>query len=137
MKIVLITLISGIPYFLSFLLTALAIVFFGVFIYGKITPYDELELIRKRNISASISLSSTIIGISLPIAFCLATSVNIYDLIIWGLASLVLQILMFFVMDKVLKDIPQKIQEDNIAAILLYSMSKISSAIILSATIVG
>ncbi|MES2676901.1 MAG: DUF350 domain-containing protein [Pseudomonadota bacterium] len=137
MKLILITLISGIPYFLSFLLTALAIVFLGVWVYSRITPYDELELIKKRNISASISLSATIIGITLPIAFCLASSVNIYDLIIWGFVSLIVQILMFFLMDKILKDISQKVQEDNIAATLLYSMSKISSAIILSATIVG
>ncbi len=137
MKLILITLISGIPYFLSFLLTALIIVFIGVFVYSKITPYNEMDLIRQRNISASISISATIISITLPVAFCLASSVNIYDLIVWGFVSLIVQILMFFLMDRILKNIPQKIQEDNVAVVLLYSMSKISSAIILSATIIG
>ena len=137
MKTILVGTISGMPFFLSFLIVALLLVLIGVITYCRITPYKEMELTKQNNVSASISLSSTIIAITIPIAFCLATSVNIYDLVIWGFISIIFQIIMFFIMNYIIKDIRSKIKNDQLAPVIVYSASKISSSAILAATIVG
>ena len=41
----------------------------AIFVYIKITPYDEIKLIRGGNMAAAVSLSGAVIGLALPLAF--------------------------------------------------------------------
>ncbi len=42
-------------------------VFFFLFLYKAITPYNEIELIRNKSQAAAISLGGALIGFSIPL----------------------------------------------------------------------
>ena len=68
--------------FFLFLLSGLFCFSLAVYIYTKITPYNEFKLIQEGNISAALSLGGTSIGIALPIVSLLSHAVNI-QLLAW------------------------------------------------------
>ena len=62
------------PAILNYLLhlsTSVALVMLYFVIYTRMTPYDEVKLIRGGNRAAALSLGGTLIGFSLPIASAL------------------------------------------------------------------
>ena len=107
MELVLDTLISGFPYFISHFGLTLIMLGAGVYIYQKVTPYDELELVRKGNVAASISLAAGILGLAIPLASCLEGSVSLWDIVIWGWVILIIQILAFFFANLVIDDLKE------------------------------
>ena len=80
----------------------------GVSIYLIVTPYHELKLIRGGNTAAAVSISGAIVGMAIPLAVCMATSVSVWDIIIWGIVALIIQILAYRIADALLKDLPTR-----------------------------
>ena len=66
--------INSLPAFASFFATAIVLLLAFLAIYVKITPYNELTLIREGNAAAAISLGGAVIGFALPIAVAVAVS---------------------------------------------------------------
>ena len=87
--------LSGIPFLLTHFGVTIVMLVVGAFIYIKITSHDEMALIRDGNNAAAVSLSGAILGLAIPLAFCMANSVNVYDIVIWGLVTLVIQLVTF------------------------------------------
>src|SRR5256714_3839897 len=83
--------------FLIYLVVALALLAAFTWLYDKVTPYDELTLIRNGNTAAAIAYSGAIIGVALPLASAVAHSVNPIDMFIWGVFALLVQVLVYFV----------------------------------------
>ncbi len=130
-------LVSGLPFLISHLFITLCLLFIGITSYIFLTPIKELKLIKKGNLSASISFSGALLGIGIPLASSLSVSNSLLEIIIWGLTAILLQLLCFKVTDTFLKDLSERIEEDQLApAILLFSI-KISVSLINSAAIVG
>ena len=93
------SLLAGLPVLvLHFGITVVMLVA-GVWVYTKITPYSEFQLIREGNIAAAVSLSGVCIGLAIPLAFCMAASVNVLDIVLWGIAAIVIQLIGFRVTD--------------------------------------
>ncbi len=107
----------------------------SIIIYEKITPYHELELVRQGNKSAAISLAAAILGLAIPLAECLKGSVSLWDIFIWGVVILVVQILSFFFANLVIDDLKGRIERDEIGAALLLFAGKISIALLNAAAI--
>ena len=57
------------------MLLVTAIYLAGIFIYVKLTPYKELELVQEGNMAAAISFSALVIGAVLGFAVFFADSV--------------------------------------------------------------
>ncbi|RIX48930.1 MAG: DUF350 domain-containing protein [Rhodocyclales bacterium GT-UBC] len=116
--------ISSLPAFASYFLTAviLLVVFVGLYIF--VTPYNELKLIRDGNDAAAVSLAGAVIGLALPIAVAVATSHNLYVMMGWGLVAGVVQLVTFTVARFILPGINQSIPQGRLAAgIFLASLS--------------
>ena len=110
--------------FLIYLVVALAFLAAFTWLYDKVTPYDELELIRNGNVAASIAYSGAIIGLALPLASAVAHSVNPVDMIVWGVFALAVQVAVYFIVRKLLPRLNDQIPEDKAApAVLLAAMS--------------
>ena len=135
MELVIDTLISGFPYFISHFGLTLIMLGAGVFIYEKITPYRELELVRTGNVAASISLAGAILGLAIPLAACLEGSVSLWDIFIWGCVILIIQILAFFFARLVIDDLKGRIERDEIGPAILLCAGKVSIAMINAAAI--
>jgi putative membrane protein len=118
---------ASVVYFDDFLIYfALALLIFVVFtwVYMKITPYRELELIRGGNTAAAITLSGAMIGFTMPLASVVANSVNLVDMLLFSLLAGVVQIVVFVVARKLLPNLPGSIEDGNIAkATLIAAMS--------------
>ena len=67
--------VTMLPSFLSYLVVAMLLLTGFLLIYVKVTPYDEIDLIRKGNVAAAISLSGALLGFAMPVANVIAHSV--------------------------------------------------------------
>ena len=83
--------LSGFPVLLLHFTVAMAMLTIGVTIYHFVTPYHELHLVRSGNTAAAVSIAA-IVGMAIPLAICMATSVSVWDIVIWGVVTLLIQI---------------------------------------------
>ena len=79
--------INNLVAFASFFATAVVLLLAFLAIYIRVTPYNELTLIREGNTAAAISLGGAVIGFALPIAVSVAISHNLYAMLAWGVVA--------------------------------------------------
>ena len=114
----------GVPAFLIYLVASLALLALFIWIYIMITPYKELTLVREGNVAAAASLSGAIIGFVIPLAHAVVQAVTLGDMALWALLALVVQLLVFFIMTKVLPGLLIDIPAGKVApGILLGALS--------------
>lgn len=102
-------------------------------IYVLLTPWKELALVKQGNSAAGLALAGAIAGLAIPIASCLASSVTLIDLAIWGIVSLLIQLIVYRLVDVILTDIPKRIEQEEAGAAIVLIAAKLSSALILAA----
>ncbi len=84
-------------------------------IYTRLTPYDEVTLIRGGNHAAALSLGGTLIGFALPIASALLHTPDYYQFLGWAGGAMLIQVLVFHVTTRLLKMSQEQIEADNSA----------------------
>jgi putative membrane protein len=84
-------------------------------IYTRLTPYDEVTLIRGGNNAAALSLGGTLIGFALPIASALMHTPDYYNFLGWAGGAMLIQVLVFHVTTRLLKMSKDQIEADNAA----------------------
>ena len=109
----------------------------GAVVYGMLTPWKEIALIREGNAAASVAFGGVLVGLGIPLAVSMSVSTSVTDIALWGLATLVLQLLAFRVVDLLLTGLPQRIQEGEISAAVLLVSAKLATALILAAALTG
>ena len=107
--------LTTVPYFALYFFVALGLLLLFTSIYIYVTPYAEITLIRSGNTAAAISLGGSLLGFVLAISFVIIHSVSLIDLMIWGIIALIIQIMAYFTVCFIIKDINQSIEEGCIA----------------------
>jgi len=125
--------VEAFPRFLLWTTSAGVMLLVASTIYILLTPWKELALVKGGNASAGLALAGAIAGLAIPIASTLASSVSLLDLLIWGVIALLLQLIVYRLVDVVLRDIPQRIEQDQAGAAIVLIAAKLSSALILAA----
>jgi putative membrane protein len=74
---------------------------------------------------------------AIPLAICMATSVNIWDIVIWGVVTLLIQILAYRIGDVLLKDAPTRIENGEMGAAILIVGIKLAISFINAAAVAG
>ena len=128
---------TGFPVLLLHFAMTLSILAAGVWIYMLITPHKELALIREGNTAAAISLSGAVLGLAIPLAFSMSVSVNVLDILVWGVLALVIQLACFWVMDKLMGHLSRRIDEGELGPAILLTGVKLSVAAVNAAAISG
>ena len=126
---------SGLPFLISHFVISVGIFLIGLWIYTVATPMNELKLIKNGNVAASISFLGACVGIAIPLAACLASSVNAFDIIVWGSIAVILQLICFKVVDQFLNDLSRRIIEGEIGVSIVLIGFKISIAILNAAAL--
>ena len=108
--------ISNLPAFASFFVTAIVLMLVFLAIYVWITPYNEVALIRAGNEAAAISLGGAVIGFALPIAVSVAVSHNLHAMIGWGVVASVVQMLAFIAARLALPRLNESIPQGKLAS---------------------
>ena len=92
--------LAGLPGFVVYFVLALLLLGAFVFVYSRVTPYNELALIREGNAAAALSLAGALIGFVLPLASAVVHSVGVVDMLIWGAIALIVQVVVYFVVGR-------------------------------------
>ncbi len=129
--------IKALPIFLLHLGVTLAILVLGVLVYMWVTPHHEARLMRQGNVAAATTFGAAVLGLALPLAICLARSVNVADIVVWGVVALVVQLATFFVMELVFKDLGRRIENGDMAAAVALGSTMLGVAAINAAAIAG
>ena len=137
MEAVLESFMTGLPVLLLHYLVTLTMLAIGVTIYLWMTPYRELELIRGGNVAAAVSLGATIISLAMPLAFSMAVSVGVWDIVLWGLVTLVIVLVVYRVIDFLMKDLPRRIELGELGPAILLAAVKFGVSIITAAAVSG
>lgn len=127
--------VAGFPDFIIQFGVALGLFVASLTIYVLMTPHKELALIRAGNPSASLAFGGVIVGLAIPLGNCLAHSFGVLDLLIWGVVTLLIQLLAFRFADIFLRGLPRRIAEGDVAAAIFLMSVKIGLAIILSGAV--
>lgn len=128
---------TGFPITLMHFAVTVAILFAAAAIYVALTPHREITLIREGNAAAAVSLGGVLVGLAIPLAVSLKASTTLVELALWGAATMVVQLLIFRLVDIVLRGLPRRIQEGEMAAAAMLVGAKLSTAVILAAAVAG
>lgn len=135
MDMVIDSLLAGLPDFVAQSATCLIILVIGLVIYMRMTPYDEMALIRTGNPAASLSLGGAVVGLALPLSFTLAGSVSVVDMVVWGFVTLAFQLIAFRVISLLLRDLAVRIERGEMAAAILLVAANLATAMVNAAAI--
>ena len=136
MDAVITSLYNGLPIFMLHGGTAILMLIVGAFIYSKITPWNELDLIMEGNTAAAVSFSGAILGIAIPLAAALSSSISIWEIVVWGSVAMILQITVFMILDLVLPNLSEQIKANKIAAGIFIASNKIALALMNAAAVI-
>lgn len=128
---------TGFPTTMAHLGVTLVLMVGGAIIYALFTPWKEITLIRQGNAAAAVAFSGVLVGLAIPLAVSLSVSTSIKDIALWGVATVVIQLLSFRLVDMLLTGLPQRIREGEVAAAVLLVGAKLSTALILAAALTG
>jgi putative membrane protein len=107
--------IRGFFPFITTLGAAFALLALFLFIYVKITPYREIQLIRDGNTAAAISLSGATLGFAIPLAQSAAQSGNLLDMLMWAGIAMVVQLLVYVAVRMIIPGISRDVPDGKIA----------------------
>lgn len=85
-------------------------------IYLRLTPYAELALIRAGNLAAALSLSGALLGYVIALASAIAHSMSLLDMVSWGVAALLVQVVAYRLARLLFPDLPGAIERGELAA---------------------
>ena len=124
---------AGFPVFLAHAGVTVVILFAAAALYILLTPHKEITLIREGNTAAALSLAGVLLGLAIPLAASLKASTNVIEIGLWGVVTVVVQLLIFRLVDMILRGLPRRIQEGEVSAAALLVGAKLATAIIIAA----
>lgn len=127
--------VAGFPDFIIQLGAAIGLFVASLIIYMIMTPHKELALIRAGNPSAALAFGGVVVGLAIPLGSCLEHAFGLWDLLIWGVVTLLLQLLVFRFTDIFLRGLPRRIAEGDVAAAIFLMSMKIGLALILAGAV--
>ena len=109
--------VEAMPHFLAYFAAAVGAAVAFLALYVLITPHKEFALIREGNSAAAVQLTGTFLGFAVPMAVVIGHSVNIPDMLLWGIVAALVQAAVFFVISRLLfKAISERIAERCVAS---------------------
>ena len=124
---------TGFPVFLAHAGVTVVILFAAAALYVLLTPHKEITLIREGNAAAAVSLGGVLLGLAIPLSASLRASTNVIEIGLWGAVTVVVQLLVFRLVDMILRGLPRRIQEGEMSAAALLVGAKIATALIIAA----
>ena len=108
--------LSGFDDFLLYFGLSIVFVVLYLAIYVRATPYREFALIRAGNAAAAASLSGALLGFVLPLASAVIHSVNPWDMALWAVIALAVQIVVYVVVRLIVPELSRHIPEGKVGA---------------------
>jgi len=126
---------SGFPVALLHIAVSVGMLLVAAAVYLVLTPHKEISLVREGNVAAAVDLGGVLVGLAIPLAFSLKGSTSLVDVALWGVAAVVIQLLVFRLVDLVLHGLPKRIKDGEMAAAALLVGAKLATAMIVAAAV--
>jgi putative membrane protein len=107
---------AGLPAFLAYFGVSVALLIAFGFVYAKLTPHHEFELIKANKSAGAIAFGGSLLGFVLPLLSAIFNSVSLVDCLLWGIVAFVVQIVTFFSLRLFVRDLGERIARDEIAS---------------------
>jgi putative membrane protein len=122
--------LAAVPNFLIYLATSGLLLIAFVAAYTILTPQQDIALIRKGNICASLVFSGTLLGFALPLASALAHSVNLVDLASWSFVACVVQGIVSLLLRFLIHDLRAHVEADRLSVGIMMMSMKIAAGLL-------
>ncbi len=122
---------GGVP-FLKYLVTSIFLLVVFARIYLWVTPYDEMREIREGKMAPAVAFTGALIGFAIAIRATAIAGANIVDFALWAIVVGVVQVICFKALYWIL---PKQVENDNVAASILYAGCAISVGLLSAAAI--
>jgi putative membrane protein len=116
---------------------SLALLAAGGVLYAFLTPHKEIAQIRDGNAAAALSFGGVLVALALPLALSLTASASALEILLWGIMTVVVQLLVFRLIDMLFAGLPQRVAQGEISAAALLVSAKLASAMVLAAAVAG
>lgn len=116
--------------YLQYMLVGIAMTVVFAAVYLRITPVEELRLIKNGNLACALSFGGALVGFCLTLASSIAHSVSFIDFILWALAAAVIQIFVYFTATMMIKGATAELIGNNVAVGTLFGAVSISIGIL-------
>jgi putative membrane protein len=84
-------------------------------VYLKVTPFDEIALIRDGNVAAVLSFAGAVLGFSLTLASSIVHYSTLPEVVAWAVGALIVQLAAHAVLARLLPGMDRAIEENNMA----------------------
>ncbi|MDN4492549.1 DUF350 domain-containing protein [Ureibacillus aquaedulcis] len=105
--------------FLQYIGVGLVLIFIGTTAFAFTTKFSEWKLIQEGNLAVALKLWGKVIGLGITIYTVWSSSVNLLDAFIWGLIGIVVQVVVYLLIEFVLTpsktNLARKVEEGNTA----------------------
>jgi putative membrane protein len=119
--------LSGVPAFFAYFCTAFIVVVLYLYVYTRVTPHDEFELIRQNVPGAAVALGLSLLGFALPVASSIAHAQNLLDCVVWSVIALGVQIAIYFVVRIPVPDLSRRIASGETAPAIWLGVSSLAA----------
>jgi len=122
--------LSGFPAFILYFITAMALLGIFIYLYTRLTPYREFELIGSGNSAAAYSFGGAVLGFCLPLSSAIMHSVSLTDMVIWALISFVIQFSVYLFVRVLFPTIASDINSNQVSKGIFLGVLSIAVGII-------
>ncbi|MDR3508020.1 MAG: DUF350 domain-containing protein, partial [Caulobacteraceae bacterium] len=107
---------TGFPTSLAHAGVSALLLLIGAAVYGLLSPFKEVARVREGEAASALVFGGVVISLAIPLALSLNASTSLLELGIWGAATVVVQLLAFRLIDFLLRGLPQRVAEGEVAA---------------------
>ncbi len=129
--------LSAFPVTLLHAVVTLGLLFVGSALYVLTSPYKEVGQINEGNSAAAVSFGGLVICLAIPLAGSLKGSSSLIEIALWGAATVVVQLLLFRIVDMILMGLQSRVRDGEVPAAVLLVAAKLACALILSSAMAG
>ncbi len=124
------TTLAGLPAFLAYFATALALTALYLAAYLTATAHREITLVRAGNLAAALALGGSLLGYAIPLSAAIRYAGSLLDGVVWGLVALIVQVGIYWLMRPVLPDLSRRIEEGQTAPAVLLGAASLAAGLV-------
>jgi len=101
--------------YVMYLLASVAMISVFSLIYTKITPYDEIKMMREGKSAAALSFLGALIGFSLTLASSILHNDSFIAFAAWAGAAMIVQLVVYAGLSRLIPDMHNSLESNNVA----------------------
>ena len=124
--------------FAGYLGAAVAFTVLFLYVYTRLTPHREFELIVvQHNVAAAVALGFSLIGFVIPLARAMAQAVSIVEFATWGVVAFAVQLAAYGAARAAHPDLSEAIGGGSVASALWLGFVSLAAGLLSAAAMTG